>query len=202
MKKLIAILAILVVLVGAAFASDTHTLNVSCTITPVVPQFALGYSTARSNTNTAYSTTTASYAISTETVVAAAGADIVDNNSITVYAYVLNAARQKQTYTLTFSGGKFDSSVTGCTSLKIDGAATVVTPDISTASSIASNTAVKGLNKVTATGETLSVPFNGSQMNATAETELGSATYDYGDLDWTTIDPGTYTTNIILTITT
>ena len=201
MKKLIAILAIMIVLVGAVFA-ESHTLNVKCVIDPVIPQFALRYDATDSNTTpSAFSSAnTTSYVISAKDTTA--GADLMEDNAITVSVVVLNNAKQKQGYTLTFTGGEFDTSKgDGFTSLNINGVATVANPtSVATATTIDAQHPVVGLDAVTATGNALKVPFNGTRMTAADDVVLGTATYSYG-VAWNTVDPGTYKTNIILTIT-
>lgn len=204
MKKLITILAVMMVLVGFAFAAtETHNLNVEITIDPVYPIFSLYYE-EHSNDNTTGDETTNAFAVKPSYTITnqktTAGADITADNAITVSAYVMNKAKVKQNYTLTFSGGDFDSSVTGCTSLNINGTATVKNASIATAPT---TTAIVGISEISETAEgTLVAKFNGTQMTATDKSVvLGTATYTY-TVDWNTVDPGTYTTNIVLTITT
>ena len=181
MKKLIAILVIAIVMVGAVFATDSeqHKLNVSVTLGQIPPQFALQYNSANSNTSTAFTNGKTDYAVAGQA--ATAGDDIVTDNVITVKAVVLNTVRQRRTYTLTFSGGALN--------LKINNEEYVLTPTIETASLVTS--AIKGLNVVTATDDELSVPFAGPKM--AAGVDLGTATYTYTFTNNYTWDDPSYT---------
>ena len=67
MKKVIAILVVAVVLIGAVFAdSEAHTLNVSVTLSPILPQFALQYDSVNSNTTPSNFANNGSYTISSK----------------------------------------------------------------------------------------------------------------------------------------
>lgn len=202
MKKLITILAVMMVLVGFAFAAtETHNLNVEITIDPVYPIFSLYYGEHSNDKKTGDETTNAHAVVASYTISdqkEAAGTDITADNAITVSAYVMNKAKVKQNYTLTFEGGNFDG--TDGTKLKVNGTLTSYVATITTAPTTSE---IVGISEVEETAEgTLVAKFNGTQMTADDKSVvLGTATYTY-DVAWNTVDPGTYTTNIVLTITT
>ena len=128
MKKLIAILAIMVVLVGVVFASETHTVKIKADVNSIVPVFALKQGEYKTNTATLNTATeytgdyTTQYKDGESYGMTAANdtenALLVDfkldqGGSVTFYAILLNNAKQIETYTLEFGGGVFTVSKNG-----------------------------------------------------------------------------------------
>ena len=219
MKKLIAILAIAIVLVGAVFAEptpkkETQTIYVYAEIEEVTPIFQLRYGTSVSdNGSSTFETGTvftdaASYAIGADNDRIDVLADLNDGQDIVVSAVVNNAAKAYRLYTLTFKGGVFANVSIGASSYNITPA---ITTD-PTASSTVSTT--KGVSAIGETAEGIvTIQFDGTLMENTTAFEIASATYKYDgsvtaatgtnhEWDSAVINPGKYTADIVLEITT
>ncbi len=196
MKKLITILAILMVLVGAIFAaSETHTIKITVTIEETIPAFQLKFTgtdrTANSNTTPVQF---ANNGQRTDSTPATANIDFESNDAaartITVDAYLANTAKQNKIYTLTFTDGAFKTSGQNPT--------TVATPAISAkAGSGAGYGAQYGVSTA-AQNNVATVTFGGA-IRCTANTLIAQADYVYPKSD---IVPGTYTADIIMTVST
>lgn len=223
MKKVFAILLVLALVAGFAFADDTenHTLTVYSVVGEKVPAFQLRYSGVKTNTN-AVKFGKPSYAEyyadpltrDAENTSPARNAnfdisDITTNQGVhaaefTVYL-VKNSegynAKSNSTYTLTFSDGVFDA-------VKRNGASggTLAPTDIAVvanADAVEGDGDAKGITSITPAAHNASsvatpVVFSGTTVNDD-ERLLVTATYT-----WTadqTIDMGTYFADIQLTIT-
>ena len=214
MKKLIAILAIMVVIAGAVFADDlptkndseTHAITLRTIVSSVLPQFKL---TASSNGNTAStnpddSTTqaaqfvnSASYAGTGEVVVA----DISLTDIIATFTASLeNLAKTGGTYRLSFEAGTFQNvwKVVG-TEVKKD---QTIAPSTTSAPSLAkptSGAAGVGLTIADPSGSSIDITFNGQECTTGA---LAVYTVQY-DQDTTVVDNDGvgYTADITMTIT-
>ena len=193
MKKVITILAILVVLTSAVFAaSETHTLRLSATVDTVLPQFQLVYGGYRTNTGANAFADEADYNL-TESAIDVSEVLILDEDgdqSIEFSVVLANKPKAgrgtSRSYTLTFSGGTF-ASVTKA------GVAAPMAATIVTSNGAKYNDGVT----VTGVGYTTAKVTLGTEPSA-AGNEIVKATYTYeGDR---TVDPGTYTTDIILSI--
>lgn len=188
MKKLITILAILTVLVGAIFAdAESHQIKITVTIAETVPAFQLKFNDANSNANSvAFNGTPKSY----NTPVAATidfESDTAANRAITVDAYLGNTAKQSAQYTLTFSDGDFKTSG--------NNPVTVASPSSITA--IVGSGAGYGTGvSTTVEDEVATVTFNGA-TRCVANTLIAQAKYQYPKAD---IAPGSYTANIVMTV--
>jgi hypothetical protein len=195
MKKVITILAILVVLTSAVFAaSETHTLRLSATVDTVLPQFQLVYGDYRTNNGQTIKAFAdeADYDL-TESAIDVSEVLILDKDgdqSIEFSVIIANKPKagkgSSRSYTLTFGGGTFAS-------VKKAGVAAPMAATIVTSNGAKYNDGVT----VTGVGGSTAKVTLGSEP-ATAGNEIVKATYTYeGDR---TVDPGTYTTDIILSI--
>ena len=209
MKKLITILAIMIVLVGAVFAADPvttterHEMKIYSVVNEILPVFQMTYGGAVTNESTRFSATThatnntkatalnSNIDIGAET---AAGALQVQFEVNLVADGDGNYAKTQRSFTLTFSDGVFDE-------VKRNGGAAsgTLSPD---SIAVAGEEIATGITSITPDNTNTSAPtvvvqFNGNTV--TANKKLATATYSYtGD---PTIDMGTYYADILLTIT-
>ncbi len=191
MKKLITILVILTVLVGAIFAAaESHQIKITVTIAEVVPAFQLKYKTANSNSNgTAFAD--AAQRVDSTSVVADLNfeSDTASDRLVVVDACIANAAKQSKVYTLTFSDGAFKTSGNNPT--------TVATPGIT--AKVGSGPGYgTGVSTSVNGGAVATVTFNGTDR-CVANTLVAQAEYQYPKAN---IAPGTYTADIIMTVAT
>ena len=194
MKKLITILAIMIVLVGAIFAaSEAHTININAVVEEIIPQFQLKVGNVSTNPTPTAFTNNASY---TADARPNTGANIIlsgtGTTSIEVIAYLANAAKTAQNYSLVFSEGVFVVTRNGVPSSGTEGANKNVIPTIT-------NVPVTTNNGFSAsgTGATVTVDFNGKTC---AAGNITTATYTYQQEDG--IVPATYQSTVKLTIST
>lgn len=130
MKKAITILAILIVLVGAVFATDgateTHTIRLLTDVIGEVPAFRLEYTSgaladeasATNKLGTKYnSANTASYGYNVQVDTDYHDVEVADISknglNVTFTASILNAAKQVEDYLLVFTAGPFDAKSNG-----------------------------------------------------------------------------------------
>lgn len=222
MKKVLTILVVLALVVGAVFAdpnpnSEVHKITLKSTIGEVLPVFQLtreaftgvktngdAINTAEETTNTAetqidgitengvrYSTT--AYA---EYEMAELEVGDLSKNGIEVdfTVKVSNAAKSLKTFLLTFEAGDFTVSRSSVENDTKNG------KQPASAHAATENTALTKAHGVTtsASGDVLTAVFNGTTLSANG-TMLGTYHVEYeGD---STIDPGEYTADIVLTIT-
>ena len=189
MKKLITILVILTVLVGAIFAAaESHQIKITVTIAEVVPAFQLKYKTANSNSNgTAFAD--AAQRVDSTSVVADLNfeSDTASDRLVVVDACIANAAKQSKVYTLTFSDGVF----------KDGQSVAVATPGIT--AKVGSGPGYgTGVSTSVNGGAVATVTFNGTDR-CVANTLVAQAEYQYPKAN---IAPGTYTADIIMTVAT
>ena len=191
MKKLITILAILVLAAAAIFAtSESHTIKITVNLAATTPAFQLVYGDAVTNTGKATFGTKPSYTADNNEAGYATGiTDFTTSKSVSVTARIANAAQIQKTYTLSFGDGVF-------TVVRGGSNETEHAPTISVAAS--NNQLPTGIDSITIDDEEAAVEFNGAQC--TANTNLVTATYTYG-AD-TTIAPGTYSADITMTVST
>ena len=187
MKKVITILAILTVLVGAIFAdAESHQIKITVTITETVPAFQLKFNGANSNSTP---DTFLNGATRTDSTPVAATidfeSDTAADRTVTVNAYLGNAAKQTASYTLTFSDGVF----------KDNEDATVVSPSSITAK-VGSGAGYGTGVSTTVNGAVATSTFTGA-TRCVADTLIAQADYVYPKSD---IAPGTYTANIVMTV--
>ena len=220
MKKLIAILMVLAIVAGFAFADptpapakETHTVLVKADVTEVAPVFALrlGADGVITNVTAGPDETTHQYtnafadggdykAASNDTDAERidVGFNLDEGGTVTVYARLLNPAKQIKTYHLEFSDGKFEvtekespvtiePTITTSADLDVTGVAT----------SLSADTGAEGgtNNKI------VSVVFNGQPV--AAATDLASAVYSYAahpDVDLKDTEDGFYYADIVLTV--
>ena len=198
MKKVLTILAVLIVLTSAVFAADseTHTIRVKADVTEVVPAFQLWYGDAKTNTNPNAFTNAANYnPYNTDASAIDVGFNLDEGGPVTVYAVLANKAKINKAYTLTFSDGIFN-----VTRNKVDG---TLEPSIATTA----GTKITGTSAIAKTSEAADAPvqvtFNGTTVEDT-NPQLATAVYTY-DAD-TEIDPLAagqfYYANIVLTVAT
>lgn len=222
MKKVFAILLVLALVAGFVFAADSeqHKIVVKSDVTAVVPVFALKLNdTAITNSTTAETTTDAtnsayhqytnrfgeesSYVYGTasdaDTSTVDVGFNLDQGGSVTVYAVLLNPAKQIETYTLTFSDGVFAA--------KKNGGDYSVTPTITTTEGTSTTGCV--IAKGDAVGESTTnfvtnLTFDGKLVTAASSTPytLATALYTYApDNSVDLLETGKYYyANIVLTV--
>ena len=218
MKKLIAILMVLVVVAGFAFAgTETHQLRIKSVVDEKLPAFLLQYGSSydgtavHTNDGRTVFTASATYPATTDPATAptVANEDEVFDLSVIpagndgkypvtfVAVLVKNSddyyAKTTRTFTLTFSEGDF-LNVTAQKVAYTVGKTISVTPatkanDLTGIASIAAGTADNSVDVV----------FNGETVNAD-NVVVASATYTYTPNK--NIDKGTYYADVKLTITT
>ena len=197
MKKLITILVILTVLIGAIFAdtSESHQIKITVTIEETIPAFQLKFTgTDRTANSNATPVTFTNGAERSDNTAATASINFESNDAaartITVDAYLANTAKQSKVYTLTFTDGAFKTSGENPT--------TVASPTITAkAGSGAGYGAQYGVS-TTVQNAVATVTFGGT-VRCTADTLIAQADYVYPKSD---IAPGTYTANIVMTVST
>lgn len=186
MKKVLTILVVLTLVAGFAFAdkaSETHTLTISATVDSAIPQFQLFKGDVKTNdTPNGFDNEAVSY-----TGTAAAGFKLDLGGTVTFVAKVANQAKQKQNYSLTFSDGEFD--------VKRDGADETQAPTITVTKN---NTTTDGVTLSQENGsKTVIAAFTGAKMTESGYT---IATAEYAYAADSTIDPGTYYADVVLTV--
>ena len=197
MKKVLTILAVLIVLTSAVFAeSEVHTIRVKADVTEVVPAFQLWLGETKTNTTPVVFKNNATYNLVDDATAIDTGFNLDAGGSVTVYAVLANKAKINKAYTLTFSNGVFNVTRNG-------GAGTLV-PSIETTAGavIVGTSAIAKLDDAVADSP-VEVTFNGTTVTA-ADPKLATAVYSYtGD---PTIDPTAedeyYYANIVLTVST
>lgn len=185
MKKVLTVLAILVVLTSAIFA-ETHKLKIQATSAGAVPVFQMTLGSVTTNdANKTFGTENNSSLDKTASV-----ADTFDwelGGSVKVIVKIQNPAKTKQNYLLTFGDGVFKNI------MKNDAPA----DDITYKTLVTTEVTGTGYKSTGAAG-IVTVDFDGTRC--TADSTITEATYTY-DPD-ATIDPGTYSANLELVITT
>lgn len=191
MKKVLTILVIMAIVVGTAFAaSEQHKIKIKADVIAVVPvfQLELGDVVTNNAAKPTVFTDRASYTPNSTDTAVDAGFKLDVGGFVTVTVKLANAAKQKQSYTLTFSDGEFKDVMR-------DGDSGVKTPTIAAKAETASNNGISSIAVDSQDAKKLKVNFNGSTA---VVGNLGTATYTYGPDD--KIDPGTYYADIVLTI--
>ena len=191
MKKVITILAILVVLTSAIFA-ETHKLKIQATSTEEVPVFEMSIGDVKTNTaSEEFGTANNTTLVKTDI---AKSFKFEDGATVSVLVKILNTAKTKTNYKLTFSDGVFEvyrnnvaSSATG-TNAHVTPLITVIEKSGTGYASTASTTE-EGV---------LTLDFNGTRC--TANSEVAGATFEYAPD--ATVDPkeGGYFADIQLDI--
>ena len=187
MKKVLTILVVLALVAGFAFAEktqETHTLTITAAVDVEVPEFQLFRdNTLKTNTDAnKYDNVLDEYEATD-----AAGFKLDAGGSVIVSARVANMAKQKQNYTLQFTGGTFNVNRDGGAGTK----AAVITV-------AKNNTTTDGVTlSQVENSDTVTAAFTGTKMTVSGYT-LATATYTY-DAD-STIDPGSYEADIVLTV--
>ena len=208
MKKVIAIMMVLAIVAGFAFAADTHTIKVNGKVDEVLPIFQLYMQLdAEQITNAA----AAKYGNGTSTVDATSvdlGFTLDKAGNIVVIAQLINPAKTTKYFNLVFTDGVFTVKRDTNSGTYAPTSISVVKGDDNVGFEISDLTDVKGV-KVDFDGKTSGVTYTDAQqvehegvvIDADHPHILATATYAYpGD---TTIDPSTegYEANIVLTIT-
>ena len=214
MKKVFAIIAIMVVLVGAVFAdgnpAETHTLHIKTVVDTIIPQFQLKI--ASTYTDADYITNNdnpinqfddgASYRLggnTDQTAIDVSDAVVLDKDGEQAIVFSAIIANQPKTsshggtsrsWTLAFSGGAFAVTKAGTDA--------TITPTIATSNGADYN---DGVTIVLGTGNnanTATLTLTANQPSK-AGIEIVKATYTWtGDR---TVDPGTYETDVVMTVT-
>ena len=219
MKKVFAIIAIMVVLVGAVFAdpapapaSESHTITVQAAVYGELPKFQLQLigaeqTTITNNSTPVQFTDTEEYTASG--ILSRTDNEQVDANgiptvftldkagSIVVAAKVANAAKVLKAYTLTFTGGVFTNVYRdGDTTNAGTYVPTAIATSLPTGTVTGTTTSNYGEGTV-ANGASALVTF--SLTAATAGQEIARCTFTYpGDDD---INPGNYYADIQMVVT-
>jgi hypothetical protein len=218
MKKAITILAVLIVLVSAVFAAETHKLTVKADVTETLPAFNLSYSTKNTNTvaTNVYGTNQLYDATGTGDAAADAGFNLNANGSFVVTAQVINAVKTNRIYTLEFKGGVFDvtrDTTSGKLSPKqitVADAHTAADTSVKTVAKVSDSTELTAeqtrADDPTALSAKARVTFSGKTGTGTpaAAKPIAAATYSYlgdDDIDPTTTANPWYYADIILVIT-
>ena len=212
MKKIIAILAIAIVLVGAVFAED-HNLIIKATVTSVEPIFKLhltsGAAEATTNADNAVFTAAGNFT-DTQGNAKQTTFSLLAGGTVSVECYVnTTAANKTQTntkYRVSFSDGVF--SVTRANATTSSSLEPTITTGLGTVvkgiktDGISFATAPLGENATnyasSATNKDVIVQFSGAQM-AVGQAVVASANYEYAADD--TIVPGSYYATIKMTVT-
>ena len=161
MKKVLTILAILVVLTSAVFA-ETHKLRIEATSVEEVPVFEMSIGDVKTNTASAdFGTANNTTLVKTDV---AQTFDFEDGATVSVLVKILNTAKTKTNYKLTFSDGVFHvkrnniaSSATG-TNLHVTPSITVIEKSGTGYASTATEEA-----------GVLSLDFNGTKCTANSD---------------------------------
>jgi len=224
MKKAITILAVLIVLVSAVFAAETHTLKIKATQDDIYPAFQMYVKAVTSGTkdsavitnsgavvydkenaapNEAYETYVAPVEANPEAqppVEAAAESGVAATfsfetaNTVTVAVYIANAAKTARDFSLTFTGGKFSTVTSNGTPVA------AVTATVTTANGAGSSVDGADGFETSAGGSDNIRLVDFSGQTCTEDAEVATANYAY--VAHPEIDPGTYYADIILTIAT
>jgi hypothetical protein len=219
MKKAITILAVLIVLVSAVFAAETHKLKIKATQATIAPAFQMYVkSVAQAAGASADSTivtnssaekfdahdgdTMARGGLNPESDIAAT-INFEVTNTVTVAVKLGNDAKTTQNYLLTFSDGIFNVNKNGAsqynngTEQDPDMKNYTVGPESKSAAAGEDSSAENGFTTAPSTN-TATVDFNGK--TCTTGHEIATCAYAYAA--HTDVDPGTYYADIVLTIAT
>ncbi len=213
MKKAITILAVLIVLVGAVFAAETHTIKMKADVTAVVPVFGLKYNTSVSNTTTGpdgngqytnnyLASGTYNERYGTVQTAVETGLKLDQGGDVKFWAVLLNPAKETKNSSLTFSDGRFTVTENGVANTTVYIDPTITTPDEDYNNDVAGFSVADG-----ADDDQVYVSFDGKQVvnNAGATgLNLASANYHYSahpNVDMPA-DGDFYYADVILTVTT
>ncbi len=214
MKKAITILAIIAIVVGSIFAAnqtENHSIKLQTVIDPVVPAFQLTNSSVTGNNSDGSTTGIGTQQWTNKPAAPATPASFVNNGNHTYTAesrdavlvgdisrynvsavfdvLLVNKAKEKKSYTVTLSAGSFNT--------KVNGAANATAP----ASHAVSGLGTKQGVTTSGSGDSFTAAFNGTTCNQeTDSTTLAQYTVTYDKR--AEIDPGTYTADITMEITT
>ena len=220
MKKLIAILVIAIVLVGAVFA-ETHTLTVRTTVNGIIPAFQLRYGTGDVYTNKTADDNTTSV-IDAATQFSATGtfgevndyddgyiqeAEDISLTDVTADFYAVLAIGGKQenvSYKLTFEAGAFNTKVNGVQDSTTETACTSSTIAVAENYNATTHGAIVTLAQAAsaitnnpANSKAWVITMKGAP--ATSKIDLVKFTPTWGRNP--NVDIGNYTANVTLTIT-
>lgn len=223
MKKAITILAVLIVLVGAVFAAETHKLTVKADVAETLPAFNLAYD--GKNTNTVKTNVYGERSDVADPAAAAydvtgtldnakdAGFNLNANGSFDVTAQVINTVKTNKTYTLEFKGGVFGvirDTTEGKLSPKqitVVDAHAVADTSVQTVAKVNDSTELSAEQTRVANPTALTakarVTFSG-KTGADAAKPIVTATYSYigdDDINPTTTERPWYYADIVLVIT-
>ncbi len=215
MKKAITILAVLIVLVGAVFAtSEQHDIKVKADVAAVEPAIQLRIQAYNSELDDYKTNTTPNAYDGTKSYAAQAEGQAIDvnfnlneNGSVVAYAYLANYAKTNKVYTLAFSGGDFAAkknkgnythSPTSITTAVMEGQAAVTRE--SDGAALYEVALVSGNQS----NRNITVTFHGKTV-VEKDVPLAKATYAYtgdDDIDPTTPQNPWYYADITLTVST
>lgn len=223
MKRLIAILMVLAIVVGAVFAeSETHSIRIKSDVDAELPRFQLillsstGVTNNEVNNQTTNTTPNAfgtgendSYAVNdTNATAVDVGFNLDEGGTVTFLAKCANAARFSSTdtgriYTLVFTGGTFRVSRYGVASTTTGEGEQAVTTyeELAPVITVKQTTNPSGFAypETINNGVKVKIGTSGVKTGETAGATMATAEFKYtADKS---IDPGTYYADVTLTIT-
>lgn len=211
MKKVLTVLAILVVLTSAIFAAETHKIKINAETTEVVPAFQLKVvkvggdvftnsgAASFSNDATVEQTSETTPRYVNDTV--AATINFESASSVVVYAYLVNNAKTKLDYKIDFSDGIFRTVTRN--GVVADGTTGKEYVEPSSVA-VSANSEIPATQGVTAKGSgnyaTVELEFTGKTCTASAAAGLLLATATFNYDAHTDIDPDTYSAYVTMTV--
>lgn len=175
MKKAITILAVLIVLAGAVFAAETHTIRIQADVNDIDPIFALKYGATVTNTQDVYDTSNHSL-VNSPVIANKVNGDplkLDEGGAVEFYAVLQNAAKQISSYNLVFGGGSFSTVTT-------NGQSTPVNASIAVDSNSFADVDGCAVTAIQARTDAAKATFDGKKVTAAASgLNLVKATYTY-----------------------
>ena len=195
MKKVLTVLAILVLVAGFSFADEVHTVKLKTLVGEVLPVFQLVFnSNATNSEKNAVDTTNGSYVIGDpDRIDVGFDLSVSGDHSATFYAKVVKGtafAKTLNRYMLRFGGGEFNVRMAANPDELVQKKPTITL--------IKNSESITGIKRILShLGPAVTVEFNGETMTED-NVEIARAEYKWkGDSE---IIPGTYTTDVTLTI--
>ena len=203
MKKLIAILMVLTLVVGFAFATTTnelHKLKIKSVVGEILPVFQLQYAGETTNSGTVKFSATTYTTNYTEQTALDSGFDIGQATTELAVSFEChlvaddagNLAKTEKSFTITFSDGVFAVSRKGVTQGE-----TLEPDSIECEAELPGDTGIASITVDDTVKAKTTVVFNGETVSDAQL--LTTATYTYTSDP--TIDMGTYYADIVVTIT-
>ena len=192
MKKAIAILAVLVILVGAVFAAETHKIKIDANIAEVLPVYQMVIGTVTTNGQSIKYNPEATDPVERFETSIAQTLNFEVANTVEVVVNLTNAAKTTRIFDLTFSDGIFTVEK-GVGADKHDD---TVVPAITLATTHATGTQGIASIALDEDDDVATVTFNGT--TCASSTTLVTATYSY--TAHTDVNPGRYYADVQLDV--